>query len=313
MQISNSYNPYLNPYMNGTAAAPAARSAQAETPSASFADYLDQVSISREARQKTISWDYGDNLASVASDLKAYNQMNNENRYNEENLDKWLPENRARLEKIYEEMEKLDAADGYPDPSTRSDASTKKMWDLTSQRKVLEVYGEKTVVTDKMMAVGAAAYREAEREWGEANGWQVDEWAQEGKNATAELIKMLAGRNYRKPEELEEQLKEWRNGQLVDNRDIQTKKGFKEYMDKALGREKPGAAKSPEEKIKELTAKIKTLQTRLSEVAANESLPAAAKSNQVESLNSQINALHAQISELGKQIAESAAAPAAEG
>ncbi|MDR2946642.1 MAG: FlxA-like family protein [Candidatus Adiutrix sp.] len=303
MQVSNAHNPYGAAYAKNVAAS---RAAQGAPPAASFAECLDKVTVSQEARDKKVSWDY-ENLPSVAADVKAYHKLLDEGRGPVINTDKWLPENRARLEKIEAEMDKIKASEGYADPSQRSDTTHKKMWDLTSQRAVLETYGESKVVTDKMMAVGASAYREAERDWADANGYQTEQWAQEGPAATAALLTALATGTPRDPEELEKRLEEWKNSQLAGNSGSQTKKEFKAYMDKALGRGKPQPAKSPEEKIKELTAKIKTLQTRLGEVMTDKNLPSAAKSSQAQALTSQINGLHAQIAELSKSVAEDAA------
>lgn len=91
----------------------------------------------------------------------------------------------------------------------------------------------------------------------------------------------------------------------------EAKQAFKAYMDRATGRV-PSSAKTPEEKMKELTEKIKQLQAQLSDVMANESLSDSVKSGRVNTLTAQINEAYARLAEIGKELGRSAEGESAE-
>jgi hypothetical protein len=112
------------------------------------------------------------------------------------------------------------------------------------------------------------------------------------------------------PAEREKEMEEWKERQLLDREkpgepaeESQAKKDFRKLMDKMLGRGVIGGAKSPEEKIKELTEQIKTVKSRISEIATDQSLPEGTRANLVQALTAQVNGLYAQIAELSKTIA----------
>jgi hypothetical protein len=90
-------------------------------------------------------------------------------------------------------------------------------------------------------------------------------------------------------------------GANTDDRPALTE--FKKFMDKLLGREGSGGAKSREERTKEVSEKIKKLHAQLSEVVSSPKISDSAKSNQVQSINSQIKALEAELAELSKPAA----------
>ncbi len=85
------------------------------------------------------------------------------------------------------------------------------------------------------------------------------------------------------------------------------KEGFKAYMDKILNRGVIGGAKSPKERMEELTEKLKALKTQLGEVASDTSLPENVKKSRMDAINSQIKAMQEQIDQLGKEIMAAAA------
>ena len=136
---------------------------------------------------------------------------------------------------------------------------------------------------------------------------EAREKAIEQEQETPSLVKAYLDHVFGDPDELEKRTEEWKRKRMLDGpeaEESQAKKDYTRFMDKLLGREVPGAPKSLEERIKELTDKIKALSSRLSEVVTDQSLPESTRTRQAEALTAQINGLHAQIAELAEEKSE---------
>lgn len=172
----------------------------------------------------------------VTAIVKEHHRKDHEQLLDKTNYDNWLPENLAKINEIWAEMDEISAAAGNPDPSTVKDETAKQLWDCMTKVCVLAAFGETKVVTDEMMTEGVKAYKDAEVEWAYANNMQVEEWAKyEGMpKEENSILKTYMKRVFGDPEEMKEKMEEWKRKQVSEDRTAKISQPSNKKVDEDL-------------------------------------------------------------------------------